>query len=452
MRLSLAFLLLISLQSSAQIEPALIDQFETAFQEYGDATQIIGMSIAIRTADDVWTDQYGVSAESEPLTEDHIFAMGSVSKTIISATILHMYEEGLLSLEDSLFQYLDTYANIDSTVTIRQLLNHTSGIYNYTNHPNFFTDALIINPQQIIQPEEVLANYVLGNIFTAGTNFSYSNTNYVLLGMIITEIAGQSYYEEARERFDFDTNYPSLSLPPFETSPEDLAHLWANFDGSGASDIQANGLSLNNLFSGAGAAGAFVATPKDLSQWTRDLYSGEILQSSTMVQLFNPSAFNMNYGLGVVLLSGDCSTDLVGHGGNIVYGTINYYDEENDLVVTIQTNDGDTNVDLAQLVFDIFCINADFVLSVNEKKYLESFTVFPNPVTDQFQISLENEWQGELNIQVVNGLGQTVRSTSMEKNETHFSQRMNVAELPAGIYRLLVSDGEEMMVQSFVKK
>jgi photosystem II stability/assembly factor-like uncharacterized protein len=78
--------------------------------------------------------------------------------------------------------------------------------------------------------------------------------------------------------------------------------------------------------------------------------------------------------------------------------------------------------------------------------------VYPNPVSDQLQISLENKWQGELNIQVVNGLGQTVRSTSFEKNETRFSQKMNVAELPIGIYRLLVSDGEEMMVQAFVKK
>ena len=78
--------------------------------------------------------------------------------------------------------------------------------------------------------------------------------------------------------------------------------------------------------------------------------------------------------------------------------------------------------------------------------------IYPNPVADQLQISIDNDWQGELNFQVVNALGQTVRSTSFEKNETHFSQPMRVAELPVGIYRLLVSDGEKMMVQAFVKQ
>ena len=91
-------------------------------------------------------------------------------------------------------------------------------------------------------------------------------------------------------------------------------------------------------------------------------------------------------------------------------------------------------------------------MSVNEEENVESLSVYPNPVSDQLQISLENKWQGELNIQVVNALGQTVRSTSFEKNETHFSQQMSVAELPVGVYRLLVSDGEEMMVQAFVKQ
>jgi hypothetical protein len=79
------------------------------------------------------------------------------------------------------------------------------------------------------------------------------------------------------------------------------------------------------------------------------------------------------------------------------------------------------------------------------------FQVYPNPVNEQLQISIDNEWQGALHLQVMNALGQIVRSTSFEKNETHFSQKMNMAELPIGIYRLLVSDGEEMMVQAFVK-
>ncbi|MGK0364175.1 MAG: hypothetical protein ACI85O_001232 [Saprospiraceae bacterium] len=80
-----------------------------------------------------------------------------------------------------------------------------------------------------------------------------------------------------------------------------------------------------------------------------------------------------------------------------------------------------------------------------------SLEISPNPVFNQLQISIENEWQGALHIQVVNALGQIVHSTLVEKNETAFSQRINVTDLPVGIYRLLASDGEEMMVRAFVK-
>lgn len=458
MRLILASLFLISLQGEAQISPALIEQFETAFQEYGNENQVIGVSIAIRTADDVWTDQFGISAESEPLTEDHLFAMGSVSKTITSATILTMYEDGLLTLEDPLHLYLDTYSDIDSTVTIRQLLNHTSGIYNYTNHPSFFQDVLQ-NPEEITLPEEVLANYVLSPDFVAGTNYTYSNTNYVLLGMVIEEISGQTYYEEARERFDFDTNYPSFALPPFEISTLDLAHLWADLDGFGVADIQASGTSLNNLFSGAGPAGAYVATPKGLSKWARDLYTGEILQSSTMAELLTPSAFNGNYGLGVEIISGGaivsglgfCSTDVVGHEGGIFYTTFTYYDAENDLSIAVQTNDAVTEADMRQLAFDLFCINDNFVVSIDEEIYTESLEVFPNPFIDQLTVSYELSTSRDVSLSLVDYTGKEIRNIDQSRKFTGAYQEEFTMDIPSGLYLLKLVIDDQITYKKIIK-
>lgn len=77
--------------------------------------------------------------------------------------------------------------------------------------------------------------------------------------------------------------------------------------------------------------------------------------------------------------------------------------------------------------------------------------VSPNPVSDNLQISIDNKWSGNLQVQIVNSLGQTVHSITLEKYETHFSPKINVAELPVGMYRLLVSNGKEMLVQAFVK-
>lgn len=450
MRLILTFLLLISLQSYAQIHPALIEQFETAFQEYSDATQVRGMSIAIRTADEVWTDQYGISGESEPLTENHLFAMGSVSKTITSATILQMYEEGLLSLEDPLSEHLDPYANVDPTVTIRELLNHTSGIYGYTNHPDFLDDVFS-NPEQIFLLEDIVANYVLAPDFVAGTDFNYSNTNYALLGLIINDITGQTYYEEARERFDFDTNYPSLAIPPFEISPEDLAHLWMDLDSSGVVDVQATGFSLNSLFSGLGPAGAYAATSKDLSQWLRDLFTGEILQPATMDELLTPSAFTDNYGLGVIMISDACSAGLVGHNGNIFYTTATYYDEEKDIVVTVQSNDGETNVDTYDLTIDLFCIINDFNMSIDDKISRESFAVYPNPFTDQIAISYELSVSRKVSLSLLDLTGRQVINMDGSNKSPGVHQEILHTNLPSGMYFLKLMLGDQTIHKKIIK-
>ena len=445
-RLILTFLLLISLQSSAQIDPALIDQFQTAFQDYGEATQVKGMSIAIRTADDVWTDQYGVSGESDPLTENHLFAMGSVTKTIMSATILRMYEDNLLSLDDPLSEYLDTYVNVDPNVTIRELMNHTSGIYNYTNNPDWLNDVYN-DPEYVFELEEILANWVLGPVFPHGTDYSYSNTNYILLGLIISEISGQSYYEEARERFDFDANYPSLAILPFEISPESLAHLWANWPGYGVIDVQEEGISLNSLFSSAASAGAYAATPNDLSQWIRDLYTGELLQPSTMVELFTPSAFNPLYGLGVRLENINCSTntDIVGHSGGIKYKTAAFYNEEYDLVVTVQTNDGDTNTDMFALSNDMFCINIDFNLSINDEINRESFAVYPNPVQDALIIDSTNNTQ-ITSIKFYDLLGRLVITESGNISE------IDVSHLKSGVLFLEIETELGVIAKKIIKE
>jgi D-alanyl-D-alanine carboxypeptidase len=337
-------------------------------------------------------------------------------------------------------------------------LNHTSGIYNYTNHPNFFNDVLS-NPEQIMLPEELLANYVLSLDFVAGTDFTYSNTNYILLGMIIEEITGQAYYEEARERFDFDTNYPSLALPPFETSTDDLAHLWADLDGFGVADIQASGTSLNNLFSGAGPAGAYVATPKDLSQWVRDLYTGEILQPSTMAELLTPSAFNENYGLGVEFISGGaivsgigfCSTDVVGHSGGIFYTTFTYYDEENDLSITAQTNDAVTEANMRQLVFDMFCINNSFVMSIDEELSKESLAVFPNPFIDHLVISYELSSRENVSLALMDYTGKEIIKIDQSRKSAGAHQEEFTMDLPSGLYLLKLVIDDQITYKKIIK-
>lgn len=450
MRLILILLVVVSTHCSAQINSELITQLELSFQQFGDITQIKGLSVALRTSDDLWTDQYGVSGEFEPLNEDHLFAMGSVSKTITSATILQMYEEGLIDLEDQLGVYLESYENVDPTVTIRQMLNHTSGIYSFTSHPSLLIE-LLTNSEQIISPEDVISNFVLAPNFVAGTDFSYSNTNYVLLGMIIEEIAGQTYYEEARERFDFDNNYPSLAIPPFEISPDNLAHLWTNIDGTGVVDAQAVGYSLNLLFSGAGAAGAYAAAPKDLAQWARDLFSGDILQAGTMDEMLTTSEFTEGYGLGVILINGICSTNLLGHTGGIIYTSATFYDTQNDIAISLHTNDGDPTVDLAPLALELFCTYGDFITSVEEIEDVDTFELYPNPFDDHFTISYDLSLPGDVSLELLDQTGKSILRITNSKKTTGLHHEIVNQNLPAGMYILKIKLNNQITYKKVIK-
>ncbi|MBW2429082.1 MAG: serine hydrolase, partial [Deltaproteobacteria bacterium] len=120
----------------------------------------IGVSAAViipaRTS---WHGVSGVSHGTTSITPEMLFGIGSITKNFMAALILQLAEEGKLSLEDSLSKYLSINPNINGTITIRQLLNHTSGIYNFSEHPSVW-DTIFANPQRLWTPEEILTNFV----------------------------------------------------------------------------------------------------------------------------------------------------------------------------------------------------------------------------------------------------------------------------------------------------
>ena len=161
----------------------------------------IGISVAIRMPRrSPWHGVSGVSYDTTPLTSSMLFGIGSVTKNFVAALILQLAEEGRLSLDDALGKYLANYANINSAITIRQLLNHTSGIFDFIKHPSIW-DTIFANRLKIWTPEEILETFVLQPYFSPGTGWHYSSTNYILLGMIVKEITGSKVSAELRERF-----------------------------------------------------------------------------------------------------------------------------------------------------------------------------------------------------------------------------------------------------------
>ncbi len=147
-----------------------LDSMHTLLKSKG-----LGAAVQISSGG-VWAGGAGVSSEN-PTVPIEVFGIGSVSKTITAASILQLADEGILSLGDSLHEWLDTFNFINPNITIRQLLRHQSGIYNYTANPNF-SPLLNAFPDSIWALEDLVSTFTKAPNFQPGAGWAYSNTNY----------------------------------------------------------------------------------------------------------------------------------------------------------------------------------------------------------------------------------------------------------------------------------
>ena len=442
-------------------------QFNASFEEFleeavvfiEDEINPIGLSISLRTGDKEWSRTIGISSSEDSLTTSSIFAMGSITKTFVSAGILKMMEEERLSLSDPLHLYLPSFEFIDSTVTIEQLLNHTSGFYNYTSNPIYF-DFIGTDENQVynFSPEEVLEKFVLEEVFEKGTDQQYSNTNYLLLGMIITEIAGRPYYEEIFEFFAIPQNYPTINCPPFTSDLNDLVDVWYDL-GGGTINLSELGVQLNGLFTTAGSAGAFVGTASDVSQWGYDLYSGKLLSQSSMDLLFDFHPFLLDdiddYGLGVFGITTSCGVNAVGHGGNILYEADLAYSEELDLSVAIMTNDEIGFYDfggVSTITDEIFCAYKNsLTTSLVDKTNTEDVEISPNLITDIFTIQLPQKFDQNVQVEVYNEIGSLIYTKKFLKTHAQILSIDCLSNQARGLYFVKIHNEDYSYVEKLIK-
>jgi D-alanyl-D-alanine carboxypeptidase len=230
-------------------------------------------------------------APGAPVTPGNLFQIGSITKSFTSATILQLEAEGKLSIDQTVGYWLPQYPAWRG-VTIRRLLNMTSGIYSYDN-----TQAMMREEAKDIHRRwtpPVLIGTVdptYGSAPPPTSGWSYSNTNYLLAGMIIERVTHHSYDEEITRRF-FG---PKLGLrdtyysPNVYPAPIIARMVSGYFFNSGPSEVALSPLigddMKTNDMSWAGAAGGIVARPEDVTHWVRALYRGSILAAKQRAEL-----------------------------------------------------------------------------------------------------------------------------------------------------------------------
>ena len=197
--LSLIAIVLVLITNGQTLSENLSDTLTKRLAQLKQQQNVKSISSAVYFPDgSIWESSKGQLGNTGPLTTDHLMEMGSNTKTFVAAILLQMQEEGLLSLEDTIYQYINKLPHVPSGISIRQVLNHTSGIYDYTTHPRFATK--INNNPIIVIPPDSLFNFMDEPLFPVGSSWSYCNTGYVIAGLIIEAVDGKPFHESLRDR------------------------------------------------------------------------------------------------------------------------------------------------------------------------------------------------------------------------------------------------------------
>jgi D-alanyl-D-alanine carboxypeptidase len=247
---------------------------QTAMDESLENSGAIGVSAAVVFPDgNMWKGASGLSHEDVPVTTEMLFDIGSVQKNFQAVLCLTLVKEGLLSLDDPLEKWFPPHPNIDGKITIRQLLNMTSGIDKFVDDSNspFKIGYRNIRFEEMYTWEEIYKNHIGESNFKPGTKCEYSTTNYIILRHII-ERASQSkqtalFEERLLKPYNLNHTLADFTRPIPESMQ--IAHGWLYVGGDGdPEDISGN--SLNWI---ASLSPMLVySTPGDMAAWMHTLF------------------------------------------------------------------------------------------------------------------------------------------------------------------------------------
>lgn len=287
--------------SCAYGDAKLDDQLQQVISQERAKNHINAISLSVGLPTQKTTKNYVVGTISQesktPIMTNSLFQVGSITKNFTAVLILKLVASGKINLDAPIGKYFPEYPKWQN-ITVRQLLNHTSGIYDYIDEPNWW--VRVAKNNEIFEPKELLAiTYKHRPYFVANSGWHYSNTNYILLGLIIEKITAAPLSKSMSTLLKTAGMMDSYYLPVY--SENLLRHMvhgyYLTFDNT----------KVNGSW-GYGAA-ALVSTPHQIVMWVRELFGGKILSPQSLELLENAVALDTGkasenfatsaYGLGV---------------------------------------------------------------------------------------------------------------------------------------------------------
>jgi D-alanyl-D-alanine carboxypeptidase len=286
-----------------------------------------GVQVRIHDERGDWTGSAGKRTLSGgTVPTDGRFRAGSITKTFVSTVMLQLVGEGRVTLDKPVADYLPRYG-FDPRITVRMLLRHESGLFNYTGEPNpdgtiepgvpLFGEDFVANRYRTVTPDELIAVSLAKPLrFAPGTDWRYSNTNYIVAGQLIKQVTGRSWDVQVRDRILRPLGLRDTVLPgEWVGLPNPHAHgYYAYHDGD---RLKVVGATRQNP-SWAGSAGEVISTTRDLDRFINAMMGGRLLPPDLLAQMTTSSRFAA-YGLGLELLDPGptCGGVHFGHTGGI---------------------------------------------------------------------------------------------------------------------------------------
>ena len=328
--------------------PAITARLAATLAQFRAANHLPGLEAVIRYPDGAaWMGHagFGDIAARQAMGNLTLLDAGSITKTFVAALVLQLAGQGVLALDDPIARWLPGLP-YDTGITVRELLDHTSGVDDAFNHPALLA-ALDANHRRAWTAPQVLA-YVGKAHFPPGQGWSYSNSNYILLGQIIERATGKTLAALLRQHFFVPLHLTHTYLQSEEPISGTPAHgyeytnptTWAVKDLSDGTPH----LPFTSLESSLGAAGALVTTADDLARWALYLYRGKVLPPSQLSQMLDfglTTAFHpvLPYGLGVERRSFE-GRGSWGHDGSLsgFRSAMRYFPASGGVTIVVMTN------------------------------------------------------------------------------------------------------------------
>lgn len=362
----------------ARAETSEAEQIQAALEswvaERASAEKVTGVAAYVSFGDpgpaiEAFAGKTGRDPQDPPVRQNTLFQMGSTSKSFAAAVILKLEAEGKLSLDDPLGKWLPQYPAWKD-VSIRRLLNMTSGIPNYSETETI-SRAWVNEPTRDLTAEELVqAAYPSGaNALPTNPGYHYSNTNYVLAAMIAEKAAGRSYRDLVHEMV-IDATGLTSTFYENGTYPAAVINRLAHgyFDNPACADYQPNcneswnlplmGMDVRGMStSWAQAAGGAVANARDVDRWMRAVFEGHVVppkqQAEWMslvstktgkpiaeVSADDPRGFSLGLSKGIL---GPMGPQWFYQGTTLGYRTLYVWFEKENLMITVQTNSQPAN-------------------------------------------------------------------------------------------------------------